>query len=292
MKVLFSDHNQVLARVIPHFEMTNDLNEAERIVVWSDLTHNERTLVEIGKRRGIPTFVVQHGRRGSSRYFPPFNEPITADKLLVWGYADIEALVTSGHPIDKIKVVGSPILHNLQGRQPHQGVNIVFSPEHWDHDVEENLKIAKELKKLKGVKVITKIIEGHDPKRYQNPIFSDRHSSEHLQICAEVLATADLVVGVSESTFELMAQALDIPVVIVDEWTPKAFGGDDRYKHNYRRIISRGSKKTTLKDLNKTIKQQLANPSELANERTVIVDREAGDYKNAVDNIVHTIHEG
>ena len=90
-----------------------------------------------------------------------------------------------------------------------------------------------------------------------------------------VLQTADLVVGISESTFELFAEAMDIPVVIMDEWEPKAFGGDTRHTQA-RRVYSKGCKRTSLKDLNKTIEEQLKNPDELKKERAEIAEEEGG----------------
>lgn len=149
---------------------------------------------------------------------------------------------------------------------PHNGVNIVFCPEHWDRPVDENYQVRDELRKLSGVNVLTKIIESHDPNEFDNPVQTNRDDINHLDECIKVLQTADLVVGISESTFELLAQAMDVPVVIMEEWEPKAFGGNLAYT-TYRRVISNGSKRTSLKNLLKTIKQQLNNPEELKEER-------------------------
>lgn len=290
MKVLFLDHNRVLADVIPHFNQAKGIDEADRVVVWSDVTLLERGVIEIAKRKGIPTIVVQHGRRGTSRYYPPFSERIVADKLLVWGESDRRALVAAGQDSKKIKVVGTTVFTHLLPRKEHEGINVVFSPEHWDYDVEENLAVAKELKKLKGVKLTTKCLDGHDLSRYQNPIVTDRNSGEHLSVCAEVLSTADLVVGISESTFELLAQSLNIPVVIMEEWAPKTFSNDKRYADGYRRIISEASKRATMKTLLSTIKQQLKNQNELELERGYVSVGDGGVNLNALDLICKEIN--
>jgi hypothetical protein len=233
-------------------------------------------MVNYAKLLGKPTIVVQHGRRGTSRYYPPFNEPITADKLCVWGERDKKSLVEAGHPTDKIFITGTTIFQHLKGRRSHGRMNIVFCPEHWDRELSENKNVAQELRKLrKGYRITTKIIEGHDPKLYDNPVFSDRSKPDHLEICAEVLSTADLVVSISESTFELMAQYLDIPVVVVEDWFPKTFGGDERY-YNYRRVISEAAKRTSLKNLIGTIEQQLGEPQELGGQRKIVAIEEGG----------------
>jgi len=138
----------------------------------------------------------------------------------------LTVFVSCGFPKERIVVTGTPIFKKLH-KDKHVGLNIIFSPEHWDHDVFENTLVAGQLKRLKNVHVITKILGGeHDPSFYQNPVSSKRNDPEHLKIVADVLSTADLVVGISESTFELMAEILDIPVVIADIWTPKACNGE------------------------------------------------------------------
>jgi hypothetical protein len=275
-KIYAIDHNSVLADVLKEFEVVDRVEKADRVVVWGDTTSLERGVVNYAKSLGKPTIVVQHGRRGTSRYYPPFSEPIMADKLCVWGERDKKSLVKVGHQAKKIFVTGTTIFQHLKEREKHGGINIVFCPEHWDRELSENKDVAQELRKLrKEYNIVTKIIEGHDPKLYDNPVFSNRNEPDHLEICAKVLSTADLVVGISESTFELMAQYLDIPVVVVEDWFPKTFGGDERY-YNYRRVISEASKRTNLKDLIVTIKQQLARPQELREQRKTVVIEEGG----------------
>lgn len=266
------------------FEITKTFEEADKIVLWNDVNPVERGIINYARRLGKKVIVMQHGRKGTSKYYPPFNEKIQADKLLVWGEFDRKSLLQAGQPADKIAVVGSTVFSHLKGRVPHEGINVVFCPEHWDREVEENEKVKKELRKLKGVKITTKIIESHDPKKYDNPIQSNRDLPTHLSICAEVLSTADLVVGISESTFELLAQSLDIPVVIMEEWEPKYFGRDTRYL-TYRRIISKASKRATVKTLCETIKSQLKNPEELREERKEVAISEGGINLNALDEI-------
>lgn len=274
MKVFFLDHNQVLADISKEFETVEDPAQADRIVVWADLTFQGRMLVDFGKSRGIPTIAVQHGRWGSSRYFPPFDEPITADKLLVWGQIDKDALVEAGHPEDKIKVVGTTILDHIKPKKQHSGIRVVFSPDHWDKEIDENKNVMEELKKVPNIQLSTKIIDGQDPNLYVNPVQSFRSKPDHLDIGTELLSKADLMVSISEGTYELLAEAMDVPVITVTDWEPKPFGGDNRYMQGYRRVVSSATKTTTLENLRKTIEQQLANPDELKEERR----------KAAVDN--------
>lgn len=276
MKVFFLDHNSIMKDVAKNFEATTDISEADVFVLWNDVNPVERGIINFARNRNKPSIVIQHGRRGTSRYYPPFSEKIQADKLLVWGENDRDSLTEAGQDPKRIKIVGSPAFRYLKPRLKHDGINIVFSPEHWDRPIEENKKVRKELQKV-GANVITKVIDSpsHIGEKWQNPVYSNREEEGHLEKCIEVLQIADLVVGVSESTFELLAEAMDIPVVIADEWTPKAFGGDTRYA-TYRRVVSEGAKRTSVKNLRKTIEEQLKNPNELWRERRYAVVGDGG----------------
>jgi hypothetical protein len=279
-KVFFQDHNNVLAEVKRNFIPATTIQEADRVVVWNDVNTTERGILNYAKSLRKKTIAVQHGRKGTSKYYHPFYEEITADKLLVWGEFDKKRLIANQHPEKKIVVCGNTVLRNFEflKREPHEGINIVFSPEHWDREVSENEKTAKILNlaaRENGWNITTKIIDGHDPKIYRNPVYSDRNSPEHFTIIAQVLATADLVVGISESTFELIAQYIDIPVVIVNEWYAKSYNGDKRYE-TYERLISEASAQATFDNLVEVIKEQLANPLRLQAQRKQACEQEGG----------------
>lgn len=286
MKFFLWEHNSIFRDIRDKITVVDKIEDCDVVLLWNDLYPTERTIISLAKSLGKKTAVMQHGRRGSSRYFPPFNEPITADHLLVWGEDDKDALVKAGHPKKKIKVVGSPILNNLPKKtNPTGNKTIVFCPEHWDRPVIENERVRDELRKLEGYNVITKIIETHNPIDFDNTIQTNRSDKTHLEKCKEILSSCILVVGVSESTFELMAQVMDIPVVIMEEWEPKAFGGDMRYL-NYRRVISPASKRATITTLLNVVKQQIENPDELKKERQRIAKSEGGVGINTVKELL------
>lgn len=285
MKVFIpSEHNSIFQGIKRELSVVDKIEECDWVLLWNDVTSEEVAILNYSHTLGKKAAVLQHGRKGSSKYYPPFSVPIRADKLLVWGDFDKRRLVAAGQNPKKIEVVGTDVLKNLPERRPHEGTNIVFCPEHWDRPVDENTRIRDELRKLDGVNILTKIIESHNIKDFDNPVKTNRNSPDHLRVCKEVLSTADLVVGVSESTFELIAQTMDIPVVIMEEWEPKAFGGDERYTQ-YERIISTASKRTTLSNLNETIKGQLANPGELREERNKVAFDEGGIHLDFIQEI-------
>lgn len=307
MKILSFNWNNILTdieeelkrrghEILPHTGEDKVAKSADVIVVWNEVGLNgNREWVEQQVKRGKHVVLMQHGRRGTSRIYPPFNETLISDVVCVWGNYDKQRLISVGTPEDRIRVTGTTIFQHLKPRVKHKGYNVVFCPEHWNGEVEENLWVADELRKLKwcGFKKITVITKGLEnevlPEWYQNLIVSNRHKENHWQIVADVLSKADLVVGISESTFELLAQYLDIPVVIADCWIPKACDGDDRYKE-YKREYSNACAKVPLNKLNETIKLHLKHPELLKKERAEVIIGDGGtNIANPLEEIIKVI---
>jgi len=228
--------------------------KADVIVVWNEVEMGGwAKFIRDAQKAKIRTILVQHGRRGTSRIYPPFNELPLSKTICVWGENDKQRMVSCGVPAEHIIVTGTPILKHLKPRVPHKGINVVFCPEHWDSEVAENFIVADELRKLKKVNVVTKALEGeHRLDLYDNVVVSKRGDPDHFAKVADVLSTADVIVSLQEGTFELLAQSLDIPVVLADIWIPKACDHDDRYKE-YRREYSDAVVKSPLKKLNENI---------------------------------------
>ena len=305
MKILVCNFNNVLTDVIValkekgHEVLPEDggqktWEKADVIVVWNETElAGWREWIHRVKAAGKRVVLVQHGRRGTSRIYPPFNETLVSDAVCVWGENDKERLMSVGVQEDKIFVTGTPIWKHIKPREPHIGFNVLYSPEHWDVDVSENLIVADELRKLQGPKVHTKILKNHQIESlYDNVIVSERNSPEHFGILADALAKADVIVSLSESTLEMFAQSLDIPVVVADIWIPKACDGDDRYKE-YKREYSNAVLKSSLKDLNKNIIHSLKHPELLRKERAEIIIGDGGyNISDPIGNIISVIENG
>lgn len=289
LKICLFDFNNILSDVAIELhnrghELLEKGNEektwrdADVIVLWNETPMGGwdkwvKQLRHMGKR----TVLMQHGRRGASRMFPPFNEPLNADVVCSWSENDRKRLVSCGIDNERIRVTGTTIFSHLKPKIPHTGINVVFSPEHWDIDVAENFIVASQLKKLKDVKVITKCLEDeHTIGMYQNPVWSNRREDGHLDIAIDVLRTADVVVAVSESTFELLAEALDIPVIIADIWTPKACGGDEKYREYIREYSNACTRVKDMSKLNDAIYHAIKHPEYLREERKQIVIDDGG----------------
>ena len=288
MKILASNWNNVLTDVLEELEKRGHeilefdgkkktAEEADVVIVWNETAIGGwRTWIKMMQEMGKKVILVQHGRRGTSRIYPPFNENLNSDIVCSWSQNDKKRLMSVGVDEKRIKVTGNTLFSHLKNREKHKGVNIVFSPEHWDKDVVENLIVADELRKLKGVNIITKTLRGEQNEElYDNVVSSDRNSPDHMKTVAEVLSKADLVVCISESTFELLAESMNIPVVVVDCWIPKSCDGDDRYKQ-YKHEYSNACTVVKLFDLNKTIMKELKSPDRLVKERRQIAIDDGG----------------
>lgn len=300
LKILLFDFNNILTDVA--YELVRrghellsgnvtpeKVSQADIIVLWNETPMGgwDKWINSLSEKR---TVLMQHGRRGTSRIYPPFNEPLKSDVICAWSENDRKRLQNAGVSPEKIKVTGTTIFSHLKPRIPHEGINVVFSPEHWDVDVAENFIVNSQLAKLQDVNVITKcLIDEHTVGVYPNPVWSDRRSEDHLDIAIDVLRKADVVVAVSESTFELLAQALDIPVVIADIWTPKACGGDERYRLYTREYSNACVRVKDMSKLNEAIYYAIKHPEHLREERKKIVVDDGGTNLNALEEIIKVI---
>lgn len=311
VNILSFDLNNVLADVeaelvrrghtlLPLDGKKETWKKADVIVVWQESPLGGwRETIEMWQKAGKRVVLVQHGRRGISRIYPPFNEKLISDAVCVWGENDVTRLMSSGVPLEKIHITGTPILRHIKPRIPHKGVNVVFSPEHWDVEVPENFAVRNALRDFVASKwpwqikphIITKIIAGeHHPMDYDNPVTSNRQAPGHLDVCVDTLRIADVVVAISDSTFELLAQAMNIPVVIADIWVPKACSGDPKYKEYQREYSPACEKVQDLSKLGDVIMKYAENPSLLEHERAEIAMMDGGIHiEDPVDELIKVI---
>lgn len=280
MKILLRDHNNILSDLKPHFELVDEVGDAEVVVVWQDILALELPIVKLAKMLKKPVILIQHGRGAGEDYCPPFDNEMISDKICVWSTSDKEELMGCGIPEKKIEVTGTTIFRHLKGRTPHEGINILFSPEHWDYDIEENIELQKYLEKIckkNKWNLKTKIIEMHEDKNYGKfAVYSNRGQPDHLDIVCDTLAWADVVVSMSEMTLELLAEASDIPIVCYTNVKQRTLNRNLAYLNHYRTYSKAVKTTKKISELEEIIKQQLVNPDELQKERKDIVMIEGG----------------
>ena len=141
----------------------------------------------------------------------------------------------------------------------------------------------------KNFRVISKLTPIHDKNLYLGSVCETSVvSSTHIEGCVKLLTNADVVVGMVESTFQMLAMAMGIPVVICKEWEFKMYGGKDYT--NCDHIKTNAVTYCNLGDLRTVVEGELANPERLAKERKEVVLREFGDVNsNPNKKIIETI---
>jgi hypothetical protein len=207
-------------------------------------------------------------------YLPPLSYPVIADRYLVWGEADAEQARRAGA---NYAVVGSPVLQWLKPRARGTTPTILFCP---THDYRESARyqcwqVARRLLRCQGT-LVAKLLDRHCPVHF--PLFetvvSAPTDADHLDRCADALARADVVVGMADGTFELMACAMDIPVVMVD--VPGNPHGQ-------------ACRVTDLDGLPAAVSRALDRPEELRAERRAVACHEGGWGMDSTANILREI---
>lgn len=201
--------NGVMDEVQKYFELA-PLKHADRVVVWNDYMHGQ---IQVIKQSKVPVIMVQNGRMDNNYPYQDLyrDYPFLADRVCVWGTGDKEDLLKVGIPEEKIFITGTTIYDNIQ-KKPHQQFTVAFVPCHDKEFEEENIRISEQLRRT-GYRIITKITDSQPPYKFINPVPSNRFASNHLSLCAKVVAEADVVLSNDVSTFEFMAHYLKIPVV-------------------------------------------------------------------------------
>lgn len=210
-KIFIENYNNVLTKTTNYFELVDEIENADAVVVWNDVLPRYRELIIKATLLKKPSLVMQHGLRATREYAIPYNKPLFANQIMVWGPKDKQRLINAGIKEERIIITGSEIFddfYNLK-KAPHKGINIVFAPMHWYEELNENIILANHLRQLcsedNNLNIITKVVDTKKIEYYDNPIVSNAHEPNHIEICASVLAKADLVVSVTESTFEFLA---------------------------------------------------------------------------------------
>ena len=137
-------------------------------------------------------------------------------------------------------------------------------------------------------RLISKLTPIHDKALYMGSICETSvNSATHIADCVKLLANTDVVVGMVESTFQLLAMAMDIPVVICKEWEFKMYAGKDYTDCDH--LITNGATYSDLCDLRKTVEQELSNPERLKEERKKVVEVELGTFPDPDKKIIEVI---
>jgi len=299
MKVAVFNWNGILDSLTQYLAMGGALEpnweKADVIVMWQDVLGGSKEVAAQARIMGKRVYVVEHGLLSINDYIPPLSRPLTANKVLVWGEKTKEWLIKKAKiDEDRVVVTGTTIFDIFKPKRIHEGKNVLLAPRHWSPDIPENLRMAKELKKLKGVSVRSKIVNGeHDPKNYPNPISSDRSSPDHLIKLWKILAETDVLVTLGEGTIAALAYYMDIPVISLDEWEIKELLGKIYSKKEFFSQVSDACTRVPLSKLNATVLDALKHPEKKRMERLKFL-RDYASYdskKPALQKMLDVIYE-
>lgn len=128
----------------------------------------------------------------------------------------------------------------------------------------------------RNFRLISKLTPMHDKSLYLGSVCETNvMSPTHIEGCIKLLTNTDVVVGMVESTFQMLAMAMGIPVVICKEWEFKFYAGKD--VSNIDHIKTNAVTYCDIGNLREAVEGELANPERLVKERKEVVLREFGD---------------
>jgi len=143
----------------------------------------------------------------------------------------------------------------------------------------------------KDWRLIAKITDAHDKKLYMGDVVSTTTVNKtHVIDSIKVLQMMDCVVGIEEGTFQLLAMAMDIPVVMISGFKYREYGGIDY--SSVEQVHTKASRWTDLAHLEKVIDYEMKYPERLRKQREQVVKEELWDGEtNPTENIIKVIKE-
>ena len=290
-KVFFVEHGGVMQDLIPHFKVVFKIDEADVVVLWQDVVGFCKSFAHLAQAKKKKLVVIQHGINAVDDYGPPLSYELLADKICVWSQSDVDMLKRFGISPKRYELTGTTIFSHLKPREKHEGINVLFKPAHWDSTIDENYMVRDALRKIKGINITTKIHECQNLKEgeFDNVVFSDREIAGHLDKCGEVLAKADVIVGVgNEGTLGLLGYAQDIPIIVPDIWQPRMFLSGPTPEMKYTEACH----KIKLEDLESAIHNAVDHPEFKREERKGVAEYYGGvNIENSLDKIIAVINK-
>lgn len=277
-----------------------------------------------------PVVVVQHGVGGTRDYQPPEKFEMYADKFCCWGTHDYERLVNNGYgdkavltgsplinlikPLEKHddkNIIFCPIVasheepanlitfYELKKMELDYSQKMILKHkeklrDEWNAEVLNPAKPRSTLPYYeinKNFRLISKLTPIHDKNLYLGSVtMSCPSSSTHIEDCVRLLTQTDLVIGMVEGTFQMLAMAMGIPVIVCKGWEFKIYGGKDY--SNSEMIFTNGVVRCEVSGLRTAVEQELAHPEHLAEERQKTLLEEFGDVNSDPNGkIIQTIKE-
>ena len=146
----------------------------------------------------------------------------------------------------------------------------------WKTEVKHNL--PRWLTYGKGL-VNVKLSSVHDMYQYQSPVIQSAQNDPNLiPGLAQVLSNTDVMVCLEEGTMQLLAHALDIPVVVVDIFKYGTYGGCKNYDEVEKIKTPACYWTNKLEKVGDMVTHALNNPLELRKQRAIVCQQDGGSH--------------
>jgi hypothetical protein len=260
-------------------------------LLYQDYLRLGKVYAEEGIENGKLVCVVQHGLLATRDYLEE-DRDLIADKIFLWGKKDYRRMRNLGYPKSKLVVSGCPFLEDIGLKQRPIGRSVplvFFSPRYFPLLGKENAQVLEIMLRKTDCHFLIRTLESdkniyfyeglrdHFPGRVTvektNPVWRN-----HIPNLIERMRVCDLVVSMDESTGELLAMSMDIPVICISdvylehelEWHWDRKGGRDVRKRGL--YFSEGVYKSRADDIGEMINKVLGNDIKSENRKKVAVE--------------------
>lgn len=281
-KSVLINFNDIISPLYSTFEsvdltdITDPKKKPDCLITWTDYPYEHKMICLAAMQNGVPAFMVQHGRRAMRDYWTHVGEPSSL-ACFVWGTKDREdAIEGKWHP-SRVFRVGAPWFSLRPERQEERGL-VVYDAPHWSVDTIESRKTWAKLKKIEGIRPVVKLIVPSSQK--QNNYIGEqcltyRNEPGHIEATYDLIKRASAVVCMMESTLELMAHSLGVPVIHVKGFKHTELAGT--WQGVEDTMPGKGSVSCDLDGLEDAIKLVMADPTIKAKEARERLLEDAGD---------------
>lgn len=275
----FNDILTPLYRTFKQAELTDITDPKKKpdcLITWTDYPQDSKMICLAALQQGVPTFMVQHGRRAMRDYWTHRGEP-TSLAAFVWGEKDREDALTGHWHKDRVFRVGAPWFPYRPKPQEEKGL-VIYDVPHWSIDTIEAIKTWAALKKVKGIRPIAKMIAPSEQKQHNytgEQCITYRNEPGHVEATFDLLKRASCVVTMMESTLELMAMSIGVPVVHVEGFKHKELAGT--WQGVEDTLPQKGSIACKRDEMGEAIARAMKRPKWLLEEAQERLVEDAGD---------------
>ena len=278
------------------------------VVLWSENGFNEQVVIEIAKQNKIPINLMQHGIITDSKNGYNFNKfsgiiPLKSDRFFAWENSTMNYLNSCGIPLEKIRVVGSPLLDKQflkkqNGRNKNSFILVIangpkkithtgYNSKFLDEYTKQIITICNDISKLNEKIVIHPHPFSHEFDieeiiKKENPsIVFDKKSNIDTLVKNSKMA---IIIGVSTVIYEVMIQ--EKPTVFI-KISSDLLGEPNIIKNNLSLISSTDELKEKILSIN----QNDDFHKSLIKKNNLSLSSDFGDFGNSSDRILQILEK-